>query len=95
MKNGRRFLGTDLNPGAVRIASDRLKEYGAGRAPDDLPAADQASLLDWIQEQRPELEQARISVQVVEGLTHLQELTEIERVLATVLAFLTQQRERE
>jgi site-specific DNA-methyltransferase (adenine-specific) len=48
VKNGRRFLGTDLNPGAVRIASDRLKEYGAGRAPDDLPAADQASLLEMI-----------------------------------------------
>ena len=48
VKNGRRFIGTDLNPGAVRIASDRLKEYGAGRAPDDLPAADQASLLECL-----------------------------------------------
>jgi len=48
LKLGRRFIGTDLNPGAVRIASDRLKEYGAGRAPDDLPAADQASLLEMI-----------------------------------------------
>ena len=49
VKNGRRFIGTDLNPGAVRITSDRLKEYGAGHAPDDLPpASDQASLLEMI-----------------------------------------------
>ena len=49
VKNGRRFLGTDLNPGAVRITSDRLKEYGVGHAPDDLPpATDQASLLEMI-----------------------------------------------
>jgi pimeloyl-ACP methyl ester carboxylesterase len=49
---------------------------------------DQASLLDWMQEQRKELEQAGISVRVFEGLTHLQELTEIERVLPPVRAFL-------
>jgi site-specific DNA-methyltransferase (adenine-specific) len=48
VKNGRRFLGTDVNPAAVRISADRLKEYGAGRQPDDLPAADQASLLEMI-----------------------------------------------
>jgi site-specific DNA-methyltransferase (adenine-specific) len=49
VKNGRRFIGTDLNPGAVRITSDRLKEYGAGHTPDDLPpASDQASLLEMI-----------------------------------------------
>jgi len=56
---------------------------------------DQASLLDWIREQRTDLEQSGISVQVFEGLTHLQELTEIERVLPPVLAFLIQQRKRE
>jgi pimeloyl-ACP methyl ester carboxylesterase len=56
---------------------------------------DQASLLDWMREQRTELEQVGISAQVFEGLTHLQELTEIERVLPSVLAFLVQQRERE
>ena len=50
VKNGRRFIGTDLNPGAVRITSDRLKEYGMGNAPDDLPAPDQASLLEMISE---------------------------------------------
>jgi site-specific DNA-methyltransferase (adenine-specific) len=49
VKNGRRFIGTDLNPGAVRITSDRLKEYGTGHAPEDLPpATDQASLLEMI-----------------------------------------------
>jgi site-specific DNA-methyltransferase (adenine-specific) len=45
VKNGRRFIGTDLNPAAVRISADRLKQYGVGREPGDLPAADQASLL--------------------------------------------------
>jgi site-specific DNA-methyltransferase (adenine-specific) len=49
VKNGRRFIGTDLNPGAVRHTADRLKVYGAGRAPDDLPpASDQASLLECL-----------------------------------------------
>ena len=43
---GRKFIGTDLFPGAVRHTADRLKAYGAGREPDNLPAADQASLLD-------------------------------------------------
>ena len=46
---GRKFIGTDLNPGAVRDTDDRLKTYGAGHAPDDLPpATDQASLLEMI-----------------------------------------------
>jgi site-specific DNA-methyltransferase (adenine-specific) len=46
---GRKFIGTDLNPGAVRHTADRLKTYGAGHAPDDLPpATDQASLLEMI-----------------------------------------------
>ena len=46
---GRKFIGTDLNPGAVRHTDDRLKTYGAGHAPDDLPpATDQASLLEMI-----------------------------------------------
>ena len=58
-------------------------------------SCDQASLLDWIREQRTDLERLGISVQVFEGLTHLQELTEIERVLPSVRDFLSQQRERE
>jgi site-specific DNA-methyltransferase (adenine-specific) len=48
LRNGRRFIGTDVNPAMVRIAADRLKEYGAGHEPDNLPAADQASLLETI-----------------------------------------------
>jgi len=35
---GRRFLGNDLNPEAVRIAAHRLREFGEGRIPPDLPA---------------------------------------------------------
>lgn len=37
LKAGRRFCGTDLNPEAVRLTADRLKQFGAGRAPEDLP----------------------------------------------------------
>jgi site-specific DNA-methyltransferase (adenine-specific) len=47
LRNNRKFIGTDVNPAAVRITADRLKEYGAGRAPNDLPAAAQASLLAY------------------------------------------------
>jgi site-specific DNA-methyltransferase (adenine-specific) len=42
---GRRFLGTDLNPGAVRIASDRLRAFGPGLAPAGLPESAQPDLL--------------------------------------------------
>ena len=48
LKLGRRFIGTDVNPAAVRLSADRLKEYGVGREPDDLPPSDQASLLATI-----------------------------------------------
>jgi site-specific DNA-methyltransferase (adenine-specific) len=48
VKLGRRFIGTDLNPGAVRLSADRLKEYGPGREPADLPSAEQANLLEMI-----------------------------------------------
>jgi site-specific DNA-methyltransferase (adenine-specific) len=48
VKNGRRFMGTDLNPSAVRHTANRLNEYGPGRYPADLPPADQASLLEMI-----------------------------------------------
>ena len=34
---GRRFLGNDLNPDAVRIAATRLREFGEGRVPEGLP----------------------------------------------------------
>jgi site-specific DNA-methyltransferase (adenine-specific) len=45
---GRRFLGNDLNPEAVRITAQRLREFGEGRVPADLPpgpAPDQPDLL--------------------------------------------------
>ena len=58
---GRRFLGNDLNPEAVRITAERLREFGTGRTPGDpatpRPAAhaantpgdaQQADLLDSI-----------------------------------------------
>ena len=31
---GRRFLGNDLNHGAVRVAGQRLRAFGAGREPE-------------------------------------------------------------
>jgi site-specific DNA-methyltransferase (adenine-specific) len=37
VRGGRRFLGTDVNPEAVRLTADRLREFGAGREPDGLP----------------------------------------------------------
>jgi site-specific DNA-methyltransferase (adenine-specific) len=36
---GRRFLGNDLNPEAVRIAAQRLRDFGDGRVPPDVAAA--------------------------------------------------------
>jgi site-specific DNA-methyltransferase (adenine-specific) len=37
LRAGRRFCGTDLNPEAVRLTADRLRQFGEGRAPGDLP----------------------------------------------------------
>jgi site-specific DNA-methyltransferase (adenine-specific) len=37
LKTGRRFCGSDLNPEAVRLTADRLKLFGAGHVPGDLP----------------------------------------------------------
>jgi site-specific DNA-methyltransferase (adenine-specific) len=37
LRNGRRFCGTDLNPEAVRLTVDRLRPFGEGHAPQDLP----------------------------------------------------------
>jgi site-specific DNA-methyltransferase (adenine-specific) len=42
---GRRFLGNDLNPDAVRIAAQRLRPFGDGREPADMPASRQPDLL--------------------------------------------------
>ncbi len=45
---GRRFLGNDLNPEAVRVAAQRLRGFGEGRVPADIAAAcvGQPDLLD-------------------------------------------------
>ena len=37
LKAGRRFSGSDLNPEAVRLTAERLRQFGAGRVPLDLP----------------------------------------------------------
>jgi site-specific DNA-methyltransferase (adenine-specific) len=37
LKCGRRFCGTDVNPEAVRLAANRLREFGDGHVPRDLP----------------------------------------------------------
>jgi site-specific DNA-methyltransferase (adenine-specific) len=47
-KLGRRFLGNDLNPEAVRLAAERLRVFGTGRAPEELPASTQPGLLDAV-----------------------------------------------
>jgi site-specific DNA-methyltransferase (adenine-specific) len=37
LRAGRRFHGTDLHPGAVRLTADRLRQFGEGHVPQDLP----------------------------------------------------------
>src|SRR5262249_5512643 len=39
LKQGRRCLGTDLNPAAVRLTGERLRKFGEGREPDLGPSA--------------------------------------------------------
>ena len=51
-KLGRRFLGNDLNPEAVRLAAERLRDFGTGRAPEELPASIQPGLLDAVSSRR-------------------------------------------
>ncbi len=46
---GRRFLGNDLNPEAVKIAAQRLRQFGVGHVPaevDALPQPGQPDLLE-------------------------------------------------
>ena len=49
---GRRFLGNDLNPEAVRIAANRLREFGEGKVPADLPPAPPDEQPDLLEEVR-------------------------------------------
>src|SRR5262245_5379569 len=54
LRLGRRFLGNDLNPEAVRVAAQRLREFGEGRVPAEIsiePPTGQADLLDSIASQ--------------------------------------------
>src|SRR5205085_3666202 len=37
LRTGRRFCGTDLNAEAVQLTANRLREFGGGHAPRDLP----------------------------------------------------------
>ena len=41
---GRRFRGTDLNPEAVRLSAERLRRFGDGGVPGDLPEIDRGLL---------------------------------------------------
>lgn len=45
LKLGRRFIGNDVNPEAVRHAAQRLREFGAGSEPGDPSAAPPADLI--------------------------------------------------
>jgi site-specific DNA-methyltransferase (adenine-specific) len=50
LRLGRRFFGNDVNPEAVRIAAQRLREFGDGRVPPEVTAdaPEQPDLLDSI-----------------------------------------------
>ena len=45
---GRRFLGTDLNPEAVRLSAERLRAFGVGREPAEAASVRAPDLLDLI-----------------------------------------------
>ena len=50
--HGRRFIGNDLNPEAVRLASDRLREFGASRVPEDVVKARRPDLVELMDSTR-------------------------------------------
>ncbi len=45
LKLGRRFIGTDLNPEAVRLSAERLKRLGEGSQPADIVPTGEPDLL--------------------------------------------------
>jgi site-specific DNA-methyltransferase (adenine-specific) len=45
LKLGRRFIGTDLNPEAVRLSADRLSQFGEGSQPANIASAGEPNLL--------------------------------------------------
>jgi site-specific DNA-methyltransferase (adenine-specific) len=51
-RHRRRFLGNDLNPQAVAVAAHRLREFGYGRVPGDLPAEPTPEQFDLLEEVR-------------------------------------------
>ncbi len=48
LRLSRRFLGTDLNPVAVDLAAQRLREFGDGVAPERTPTLGPSDLLDLL-----------------------------------------------
>ena len=51
LKSGRRFLGNDLNPEAVRLAATRLRELGEGTQPADTREDTPSDLIELMQPQ--------------------------------------------
>jgi len=49
---GRRFLGNDLNPQAVAVAAHRLRDFGEGRVPADLPPEAPPEQFDLLEKAR-------------------------------------------
>jgi site-specific DNA-methyltransferase (adenine-specific) len=45
VKLGRRFIGTDLNPEAVRWSAERLRKFGDGRQPENVVSPGETDLL--------------------------------------------------
>jgi site-specific DNA-methyltransferase (adenine-specific) len=48
LKLGRKFIGTDINPEAVRLTAGRLSEFGPGTGPEDLLGSGPPNLLTLI-----------------------------------------------
>ena len=51
-RHGRRFIGNDLNPEAVRLTADRLREFGASRVPEDVARARRPDLVELMDSTR-------------------------------------------
>jgi site-specific DNA-methyltransferase (adenine-specific) len=49
---GRKFLGNDLNPEAVSLAAQRLRQFGAGREPAEAAGARQRDLIELMAARR-------------------------------------------
>jgi site-specific DNA-methyltransferase (adenine-specific) len=49
---GRRFIGTDLNPEAVRLSAQRLRQFGDGSQPAGISSADAPNLLELMGSRR-------------------------------------------